>query len=256
MVSTAGRFYRALYVQDSWKISSRLTLNYGVRWEPYTAVYQKYVAPGSAFRSGIVHPERASSYYQNSPAGWYSREIRSIRAATPSTAPSGTSFSHESGLAWDPKGNGRMTIRAAYGMLGDRMSMLSLSQEQFGAPFGSTISVPGANLNNPWANFAGGAGGLLPAGQNPLAILAAQSGFGNVAPNIPFITAGSYISSPLSDFKPTYMNQWNVSIQKQVGQSWLLTANYLGNSTIHMVSGTNVNPAHVSRHRARAHCKW
>jgi len=147
------------------------------------------------------------------------------------------------GLAWDPMGNGRMTIRAAYGMLGDRMSILSLSQEQFGAPFGSTISVPGANLTNPWSSFLGGAGGLLPAGQNPLAILAAQSGFGYAAPNVPFITAGGYVSSPLNDFKPTYMNQWNLSIQKQVGQNWLLSANYLGNSTIHMVSETNVNPA-------------
>src|SRR4029077_10230407 len=112
-----------------------------------------------------------------------------------------------------------------------------------GAPFGSTISVPGANLTNPWANFAGGAGGLLPAGQTPLPILSAQGGCGYAAPNVPFITAGSYVSSPLNDFKPTYMNQWNVSIQKQVGQNWLLSANYLGNNTIHMVSETNVNPA-------------
>jgi hypothetical protein len=40
-----------------------------------------------------------------------------------------------------------------------------------------------------------------------------------------------------------YVNQWNLSIQKQVGKDWLLTANYLGTSTIHFPSGQNLNPA-------------
>jgi hypothetical protein len=40
-----------------------------------------------------------------------------------------------------------------------------------------------------------------------------------------------------------YVNQWNLSIQRQVGKDWLLTANYLGNSTIHLPSGEPQNPA-------------
>ena len=235
--------YQALYVQDSWKVSSRLTLNYGVRWEPYTAVSQQSSHQDLHFDPALFTQNVRSSYYQNAPAGLVFSGDPQYACGNSFNCPKWNKFFPRVGLAWDPMGNGRMTIRAAYGMLGDRMSMLSLSQEQFGAPFGSTISVPGANLSNPWSNFAGGAGGLLPAGHNPLAILAAQSGFGFAAPNVPFITAGSYVSSPLSNFKPTYMNQWNLSIQKQVGQSWLLAVNYLGNNTIHMVSETNVNPA-------------
>ena len=235
--------YQALYIQDSWKVSSRLTLNYGVRWEPYTAVSQQSSHQDLHFDPALFTQNVRSSYYQNAPAGLVFSGDPQYSCGNSFNCPKWNKFFPRIGLAWDPLGNGRMTIRAAYGMLGDRMSMLSLSQEQFGAPFGSTISVPGANLTNPWVNFAGGAGGLLPAGQNPLAILAAQSGFGYAAPGVPFVTAGSYVSSPLSDFKPTYMNQWNLSIQRQVGQNWLLSANYLGNNTIHMVSETNVNPA-------------
>src|SRR5262249_31313174 len=96
---------------------------------------------------------------------------------------------------------------------------------------------------NPWANYAGGAGGLLPAGQNPLALLASRSGFGYQAPDIPFVTNGTYIDSPLNDFHPTYVNQWNLSIQRQVGTDWLLAANYLATSTIHFVSAAQTNPA-------------
>ena len=40
-----------------------------------------------------------------------------------------------------------------------------------------------------------------------------------------------------------YVNQWNLSIQRQLGQSWLVSANYLGNSTIHMITSESVNPA-------------
>jgi len=235
--------YQALYIQDSWKVNSRLTLNYGVRWEPYTAVYQQSSHQALHFDPALFTQNVHSSYYQNAPAGLVFSGDPQYSCGNSFNCPKWNKFFPRVGVAWDPMGNGRMTIRAAYGMLGDRMSMLSLSQEQFGAPFGSTISVPGAGLTDPWANFAGGAGGLLPAGKNPLAILASQSGFGYAAPNVPFITAGNYVSSPLSDFHPTYMNQWNLSIQKQVGQSWLLSANYLGNNTIHMVSETNVNPA-------------
>ena len=47
----------------------------------------------------------------------------------------------------------------------------------------------------------------------------------------------------MNNFKPVYMNQWNLSVQRQMGRDWLLTANYVGNSTIHMVSGEDIDPA-------------
>jgi hypothetical protein len=74
-----------------------------------------------------------------------------------------------------------------------------------------------------------------------MTLLAARSGFGYSAPSIPFPAFGAYIFSPLSDFHPTYVNQWNLSIQRQIGQNWLLSANYLGTSTIHFISGENLN---------------
>jgi hypothetical protein len=94
--------------------------------------------------------------------------------------------------------------------------------------------VSGANLSNPWASYPGG---------NPLASLANLQGIGVYAHNLPFPLNGTYVNSPMNDFHPVYMNQWNLSVQRQVGKDWLLTANYLGNSTIHMISGENQNIA-------------
>ena len=237
------QYYGALYVQDNWKIARRLTLNYGVRWEPYTAVFQKYDHQDLHFDAALFTQNVRSTYYQNAPAGLVFSGDPQYGCGNSFNCPKWNKFFPRVGLAWDPMGDGRMTIRLGYGMFGDRMSMLSLSQEQFGAPFGNTVSVAGANLSNPWANYPGGAGGLLPPGQNPMAILAARSGFGFAAKDVPFVTLGQYISSPLTDFKPTYVNQYNISIQKQLGKDWLLSANLLGTGTIHMVSGRYLNPA-------------
>ena len=237
------QFYRALYIQDSWKITSRLTANYGVRWEPYTAVYQSRPYQNLHFDEAAFNRGDKSQYFQYSPPGLFFSGDKEYGCGRAFNCPKWNKFFPRVGLAWDPRGNGRMTIRAGYGMVGDRMSMLALSQEQFSAPFGNQVSVAGANLTNPWANFGGGAGGLLPAGQNPIAILAQRSGFGYQARDIPFVTAATYVDSPLENFKPTYVNQWNLSIQRQMGKDWLLSSNYVGSSTIHFVSGAQTNAA-------------
>src|SRR5207253_1666957 len=128
------------------------------------------------------------------------------------------------------------TIRAGYGMYGDRAMMLAGTQVYFSAPFGNLVSVAGANLTDPWA------GPSTPAG-NPMLRLAALQGVGVYDHNIPFSPNGNYVNTNMQNFKPVYMNQWNLSVQRQIGQDWLVTANYVGNNTIHMITGENINPA-------------
>jgi hypothetical protein len=73
-------------------------------------------------------------------------------------------------------------------------------------------------------------------------ILSSLQGLGVISGTIPFPTFGTYVTGPLTDFKPMYVNQWNLSIQRQVGRDWLLSANYLGTTTIHEPSGESVDP--------------
>jgi hypothetical protein len=235
------QYYAAMYIQDSWKISSRLTANFGVRWEPYLSVFQKSTAQDEHFDPMLFTQGVHSQYYRNAPAGIVFSGDPQYSCGNSFNCDDWHKFYPRVGLAWDPKGNGKMTVRAAYGMFGDRMTMLSLSQEQFGPPFGNIVSLSGVNLANPWANYPGIPG--LPAGQNPMAILSAQDAIGHQSPTIPFLPFGTYVTSPLTNFHPTYVNQWNLSIQRQLGQGWLVSANYLGTSTIHFVSGESVDPA-------------
>jgi hypothetical protein len=138
------------------------------------------------------------------------------------------------GLAWDPTGSGRMTIRAAWGMYGDKSHMFYPNQMSFGPPFADTVSLSNVDIANPWASYPGG---------NPIPTFSQYTPIGRAAKDAPFPTAGQYVSFQTIDFKPMYVNQWNLSIQKQIGNDWLLTANYLGNTQIHLTTSQPGNPA-------------
>jgi len=56
------------------------------------------------------------------------------------------------------------------------------------------------------------------------------------------VQAGQYVNLPLH-IDPTYMQQWNLSVQRQAGDAWLFTANYLGNKSTHRWINTAINPA-------------
>ena len=172
--------------------------------------------------------------FSNAPAGLFFPGDPQYTSGKYINGPVWNKFFPRVGLAWDPQGNGRMTIRAGFGLYGDRAMMLAGTQMYFSAPFGNTVNASGGTLTNPWATTAGG---------NPLASLGALQGVGVYAHNLPFPIGGTYVNTDMNNFHPVYMNQWNVSIQRQVGKDWLLSANYLGNSTIHMISGEDVNPA-------------
>ena len=102
-----------------------------------------------------------------------------------------------------------------------------------GPPFADNIALSNVSISDPWAAYPGG---------NPIPALSALTTVGHASANAPFPIAGTYVSFQTTDFKPMYVNQWNLSIQRQVGKSWLLTANYLGNSQIHLPSSEEYNP--------------
>ncbi|HYR43495.1 MAG TPA: TonB-dependent receptor [Terriglobia bacterium] len=226
------QYYDSLYAQDNWNVTPRLTLNYGVRWEPYLSPYNNR-GENEHFDFSLFAQNVHTKVFTNAPPGLVFPGDSQYTSGKYINGPRWAKFFPRVGLAWDPEGKGRTTIRAGYGMYGDRAMMLAGTQVYFSAPFGNLVSAQGANLTDPWA----GAGG------NPMVRLAALQGVGVYDHNIPFFPNGTYVNSNMKDFNPVYMNQWNLSIQRQIGQDWLLTANYLGNNTIHMITTENVNSA-------------
>jgi hypothetical protein len=120
-------------------------------------------------------------------------------------------FAPRVGFAWDPFGSGKTSVRAAFGIF----DVLPLSYNFFwGAdraePFTETISV----TNPPQGSFPSGAGGFVP--------INASASPGSLGTN--FI-----------QFKPprSYMQIWNLSIQRQLTASTSVTIGYVGSHGVH-----------------------
>jgi len=215
--------YVGLYAQDTWKISPRLSIISGIRWEPFIPPTTKYVQSGifsnSAFLQG-VH----SSVFPAAPAGL-------LFAGDPgvpnSKAIDYSDLGHIAprlGLAWDPKGNGRTVVRAAWGKFYDYNHFDTYGDLQNSPPTGGTAALPGVNFATPWANYPGG---------NPFPL-----SFSNPK----FLPSSTYLTVPLG-LKHSYINQWNLSLQKQIGTSWVTSATYMGNLGVHENQGHEGNPA-------------
>ena len=225
--------YSSLYVQDSWKLTSRLTVNYGLRWEPFTSVYNKF-GQIDHFDPTLFAQNFHSSVFKAAPAGLAFPGDTQYACGKSIHCPVWDKFLPRIAMVWDPQGNGRMTVRAAYGIFGDRNHMFFYTFGPQYAPFANNISLPNVNIANPWATYPGG---------DPIPSLAANNGIGHADPNGVFPLAAQQVVHPLSGYHPPYLNQWNLSIQRQFGTNWLVTVNYLGNSTIHLQSSNLLNPA-------------
>lgn len=216
----------ALYLQDTWKATSRLTLNTGLRWEPFIGPYD--AGGNEAFFSRERFDQGIrSEVFPNAPPGMYYRGEGGIPDTQKFISNTWGRFAPRVGLAWDPKGDGLMTIRAAYGMFFDAPHLHQYGgRSRNNPPKGANIQVNSPSFDDPWASYPGGI--------SPHPVV--------VDRNVAFPLNGTYTVFPW-DLKKPYINQWNLSVQKQFGTNWLVAANYLGSNVIHMLYRYEANPA-------------
>jgi len=214
--------YIGLYAQDVWRATPHLTLSYGVRWEPYIAPYSTEGLYAN-FQQSLFNQNVHSTVYPNGPAGLIFPGDSQYTAGQGPEPSTWDKIVPRFGVVWDPKGDGKMTIRASYGMFTDRQHLFYLDAFANDSPYGNNVTLANVNLSNPWATYPGG---------NPFPISTGQK----------FLLASAYVSHQL-DARPTYLNQWNLSVQRQIGTNWLVTANYVGNNTVHLWTGNAANPA-------------
>ncbi|HEX5431951.1 MAG TPA: TonB-dependent receptor, partial [Bryobacteraceae bacterium] len=226
------QYYASLYVQDSWKIRPRLTVNYGVRWEPFLSNVSKY-GQVDHFDPTLFAQGYHSSVFTSAPAGLAFAGDPEYACGNNYHCNSWGKFFPRVGLVWDPLGNGSMSIRASYGMFGDRLHQFFPNQMSWGPPFGSSARLSNVNIADPWADYPGG---------NAIPTLAACNPIGHASHTCAFPTEGGYVTFNTNDYHPMYTHQWNLSIQKQLG-NWVLTANYIGSSSIHLGTSEPLNPA-------------
>ena len=215
------------YIQDSWQVQSGLTLSMGIRWEPYLA---------QGFHQDINHffdmdaflANQRTTQFSNAPAGIFYPGDSGFPAGGTSNNPitnKWDKFAPRLGLSWDPMGEGRTVVRAAWGMFYETQTaelLLTLGQ---GAPWAGFTVLGDVSFDDPYADFPGG---------NPFPFTA------NL--NSPYPRGGTYSFSS-ADTQPPYVQQWNVGVQHEIAPNWLVSATYLGNQVTHIYGSRELNPA-------------
>jgi hypothetical protein len=216
----------SLYVQDNYKITKRLTVNAGLRWDPYL-LPKNYDHHQSIFSTDAFNSNLHSTKFPNGPAG----TLFDGDAGMPSSGGYGfgkkASFGPRVGLIIDPRGQGKETIRMGYGIFYGSIPLYLVVGTH--APFANpvTISSPAGGLSTPWSGYPGGNPFPLP---NPIPANTTFPVFGGGLGNYPLHS------------KPTSIQQWSLAIQKQLSGNWLVSASYLGNKTTHLEYNQNLDP--------------
>ncbi|HEY1986923.1 MAG TPA: carboxypeptidase regulatory-like domain-containing protein [Terracidiphilus sp.] len=225
--STFSKNIFAMYGQDSYQLTPRVTVNAGVRWESDLPEVET-AGRGDTFSLAAFNAGTTSGVFKTAPPGL-------LFAGDPGV-PKGYIQNHwdhfepRFGIAWDPRGKGQESIRASY-TLGYQTPILYMEDRfENNAPYGDAITInpPAGSFSNPYAAYPGG---------NPF-----PQPFPPPRATAFFPTGGSYFVFP-TNMKPSYTQTWNLTIQKQFAGSWEVTAAYLGNHVVHIPSGNEENPA-------------
>jgi hypothetical protein len=218
-----ARFYFLTgFLQDDYKLSSTLTLNYGVRWDYNQPVRDRQdiifnvdplngrlVVPNQTILDRYVHPlfPKAIPIVTASTAGFPERPLRQN---------DWNNFQPRVGFAWRPFGGTRTVLRGGYGAFNDDFTA-DLVSPLYGGPFALTESFVNTISNN------------TPA-------LTLQR---------PFLGTGTTgnvdVTGIQVDVRNAYAQQWNLTVERELGRSIGLRLSYLGAKSTSLVYGRNIN---------------
>ncbi len=185
-----------LFAEDTWKITNRLTLNFGVRWDDFGNPYSR--SPLTAF-SNFFYGSGQTIYQQIANGDLVQHEHALSRSITDVLSPRG-------GIAWDPTGHGTWSIRAGAGVFHNWPTMANVQEEYRGNPpgpiyptfYGGTANAPllsfGTDNTKPPFGFTYPA---LPAGQlnSQGGITGLQFNVGAINPNLNSPVSYNYSTS-------------------------------------------------------------
>ena len=205
------------YAQDSWKIRPNLTLNAGLRWE-----IKLSPQIGSNF---LLHPNQpfTATAPPSDSIAWVPGQL--YKNAWKNFAPT-------IGLSWDPRGDGKQSIRADYRLAYDRINTFVLSASIFQGIPGETLPINDTSFNG--QRLSAGIPFLTPpAGVTPLSL----------RQPIPFSTTSITAVDP--NWTPPQVHEWSLSVQQQVTRDSVFEMAYVGKHAVHLFGAYDTNQAEI-----------
>ena len=219
----------SLYAGDSWKLRRNLTVTYGLRWE-YNSPFNErdgllqfpIVPAGQTAQQTLLSDATLAYFGGNSGRSVYQKDYRN--------------FGPNIGIAWDPRGDGKTSIRAGY-------SINYVNDELIGAPYNASLSNPGVSTQT-------GSSFLSDATiSNPQAIAApmmSNTFSGNWANLYNFDTGLSFGYAVDPKLRTPYVQQWNLSIQREIGWNSSITVSYAGNKGSKLYRAIDLNQVQIN----------
>src|ERR1700690_2787805 len=238
--------YVGLYAQDSWRINSSLTLNYGLRWDRIEPWYEKYN------QIATFIPGEQSPVFPAPPAGiLYPTDPGVSRTLGP---PGNRDFAPRIGLAYSPNvssdgllakvlgGPGKTSIRASYGMFYTAIEALTIGMMSANAPYGTTYPSPAPPLfATPFVTAASGQN----LGQTfPVALAPLNSSAKNPDTSIDWSQFEPITGLPnyLTTNRIPYTEENMLSLQRGFGNNTVASVNYVGTQAHRLLVLEEANP--------------
>src|SRR5215471_2326040 len=226
-----------LFVQDDWKISPKVTLNLGLRYEldlPPSetkgriggfdpGLYQPLMQvddngfPVGPPAQGIIMAGNAGSNIQLDGVTRVGNRI--FKSIDPGD------FAPRVGFAWSPLGSGRMAVRAGYSLSYSRPSFLYLGLNFASPPFYQASTFFGASFSDPFPDAP------------------PSSSFPRVQVGLPLSSPWSFIDR---NNRNPYFQQFNASMQYQMMGDTVLQIAYVGSRGLRLYRSLNLNQALIA----------
>jgi len=215
----SSKIQTALYLQDTWKVTRKLTLDYGVRWDRGSYQSEQY---GRISNFSPTTPNPAAS-------GRLGARIYEVICGCKFASPYPYAIGPRLGVAYQI--NSKTVIRGGIGVVYNSTSNQIGPPSNNGASgtpaFGQIVGllkdgVPGAGVSAVWPNFSPNAG------QTPGTV---------VAPPI-FLDPNAG--------RPARLLQWNVTVQREIGRNLVIEAGYVGNRGVWWENGTTIVPGNLA----------
>ncbi len=223
-----------LFFEDSYRATSRLTVNLGVRWEPY------FPYTDTLGKLSVWAPGQQSTRFRNAPAGV-------LYPGDPGVPDGGyntgwKNFAPRVGFALDLSGNGKSSLRGGYGVFYDQPNSIATNSAANQGPFGTQVTVYGDSTNSlldPYAGFHGG---------NPFTAV------GHTAVGTDALNPGSDVAFVLphsafvysQNMRNAYVQSWNLTLERDLVAGFIVRASYAGSKGTRLVSGRDINAPYPS----------
>ncbi len=218
------------YAQDEWRVTNRLTLSYGVRYSYFPqpnndnnnvlsnfdpATYSASQAPLINAATGNIVVNAQGNPTQGNPYNgliYASGPLKNSPYGNLVGENAKTNFAPRIGLAWDPWGDGKTSIRAGYGMFYQATLVGTYEQAMFtNPPYSATISIPNTSFSAPTS-------GVPSISAAPKTLRGVQ-------------TSGN----------TPYTQQWSLDLQRQFPMNFILDIGYYGSKDTHLLGIVDLN---------------